>query len=60
MDVWTTLWADGIFNFERFIGAVISAIPITAIYAVSNIVFLLILTPFLGKKITRIKNKYGL
>lgn len=60
MDVWTTLWADGIFNFERFMGAVISAIPITAIYAVSNIVFLLILTPFLGKKIIRIKTKYGL
>lgn len=60
MDVWTTLWADGTFNPERFIGAVISALPITAIYAVSNIIFLLILTPLLGKKIIRIKTKYGL
>ncbi len=60
MDVWTTLWADGTFNIARFVGAVISALPITAIYAVSNIIFLLILSPLLGKKIIRIKTKYGL
>ncbi len=60
MDIWTTLWADGTFNPERFVGAVISALPITAIYAVSNIIFILILTPLLGKKIIRVKTKYGL
>jgi uncharacterized membrane protein len=60
MDIWTTLWADGTFNISRFTASVISALPITGIYVVSNIIFLLILTPLMSKKITRIKTKYGL
>lgn len=60
MDVWTTLWADGAFNPSRFIASVVSATPITAVYAVSNVIFLLILVPLMSKKIIRIKTKYGL
>ncbi len=60
MDVWTVLWMDGIFNPLRFFAAVISALPVTAEYMVSNVIFLLILTPLFSKKIERLKNKYGI
>ncbi|MBQ5347852.1 MAG: ECF transporter S component [Ruminococcus sp.] len=60
MDIWTVLWMDGAFNPARFIAAVGTAFPITLEYIVSNIVFLLILAPMFGKKIERLKTKYGI
>lgn len=60
MDVWTVLWMDGTFNYLRFYGAVISALPVTLKYIISNIVFLLILAPLFGSKIERLKTKYGI
>ncbi|MGN1138897.1 MAG: ECF transporter S component [Ruminococcus sp.] len=60
MDVWTTLWADGMFNISRFIVSVSASLPIIGIYVVSNVIFLLILVPLFSKKIIRIKTKYGL
>ena len=61
MDVWTALSIDGgEFNPARFIAAVGTSLPIIAIYAVSNVIFLLILSPLFKKKIERIKVKYGI
>ena len=60
MDIWTTLWADGTFNLGRYLAAIISAIPFTIEYAVSNVVFLLLLAKPIGEKLERIKRKYGL
>lgn len=60
MDIWTTLWSDGVFNFTRFISFAVSALPVTVEYAVSNVIFLLILAKPIGEKLDRIKNKYGL
>lgn len=60
LDIWTVLWWDGTFNFTRYIAAVISAIPVTAIYAVSNVLFLLLLAKPIGEKLQRIKTKYGI
>lgn len=60
MDVWTTLWADGTFNLTRFFAAVASAAPVTAVYAVSNVLFLLLLTKPVGKKLERVIVKYGI
>ena len=60
MDIWTTLWMDGGFNFLRFLSQAASALPVTAVYAVSNVIFLLLLTKPIGKKLDRIKLKYGL
>lgn len=60
MDIWSTLWYDGGFNASRYLTLMISALPYTALYAVSNIVFLLVLTKPIGKKLERIKTKYGL
>lgn len=59
MDVWTVLWMDGAFNPLRFAGAAATALPVTAEYVVSNIIFLLILAPLFGRKIERLKIKYG-
>ena len=50
----------GEFNIDRFIAATTTALPVIGIYVVSNIVFLLILSPLFGKKIERLKTKYGI
>ncbi len=60
MDVWTTLWAEGTFNLMRYQTAVITAMPVTIMYGVSNVVFLLMLAKPMGQKLERIKKKYGL
>ena len=31
-----------------------------AVYALSNVIFLLLFTPLVGKVLTRVKTKYGL
>lgn len=60
MDVWTTLWADGTFNIARFIASITTASPFTVVYMVSNVIFLLLLTKPIGRKLQRLKTKYGI
>lgn len=60
MDVWTVLWWDGTFQISRYLAAIVSALPFTAEYAVSNVIFLLILSGPIGKILERIKMKYEL
>lgn len=60
MDIWTTLWADNALNLSRYGATVVAALPITAEYAVSNVIFLLLLAKPIGEKLERIKRKYGL
>lgn len=60
MDIWTVLWWDGGFNISRYLATLISGIPVTAIYMVSNVIFLFILAKPIGKKLRRIKIKYGI
>ena len=60
MDIWTVLWADGYFNLSRYAAAVISAAQFTIIYAVSNVIFLLVFSKPIGKILERIKEKYRL
>lgn len=59
MDVWTVLSADGTFNVSRWVGILLSSVPITAVYCVSNILFLLVLRKPLGRKLSRLRDKYG-
>lgn len=58
MDVWTTMWADGGFNLNRFLALTATSLPITAVYIVSNIIFLLVLMKVIGVKIERLITKY--
>ena len=60
MDVWTPLWADGTFNIARFIASITTAAPFTVVYMVSNVIFLLLLTKPIGRKLQRLKTKYGI
>ncbi|MBQ3329942.1 MAG: ECF transporter S component [Ruminococcus sp.] len=59
MDVWTVLWYAGGFDLKLYTAAIVSAIPFTLLYAVSNVIFLLILQKPVGNKLNRIKIKYG-
>ena len=59
MDVWTVLWYNGSFNISLYLAALTTAIPHTVLYAVSNFIFLLLLSKPFGEKLNRIKIKYG-
>ena len=58
MDIYSVLWYEGGFNLSRYIVTVASSLRFTVIYAVSNVIFLIILTKPIGKKLERIKDKY--
>lgn len=60
MDVWTTIWAEGVFQLDRYGAVVLAALPITIEYAISNVIFLILLAKPFGEKLERIKRKYGL
>ena len=59
MDIWTVLWYSGGFDPGLYLAALASALPFTISYAVSNIVFLLLLGKPMGEKLSRVKLKYG-
>lgn len=60
MDVWNVLWVNGTFEPGKYVVAVATAFPVTVEYAVSNIIFILLLAKPIGEKLERIKKKYGL
>lgn len=60
MDVWTVLWYNGSFSPDLYLAAILSALPFTALYAVSNAGFLILLRKPMGEKLGRIKLKYGI
>lgn len=60
MDLWSVFWMDETFTFSRYIALILSSLPFTAVYAVSNMIFLLILSKPIGKQLDRIKTKYGI
>ncbi len=60
MDVWTVLWYNDGFNPTLYISAIITAIPHTVLYSVSNFVFLFFLSRPIGEKLERVKIKYGI
>lgn len=59
LDVSSTLWYDGAFNLSRYGALIITSLPVIAVYAMSNAVFLLLLAKPMGEKLTRIRIKYG-
>lgn len=60
MDVFSVIWQDGGFNLARFIAYAAGSAPFCAVYAFSNVVFLLILGPRMIRSIERVVLKYGL
>lgn len=60
MDVWTVLWYDSGFNLKLYSAAIITALPHTLLYSVSNVLFLWLIGRPFGEKLERIKLKYGI
>ena len=60
MDVMSELVFEEGFNFARYLSFVITSLPVSAVYAVSNIIFLLLLARPIGEKMDRLKTKYGI
>ena len=60
MDVWTVMWYGGGFSWQLYGTAFVTALPHTLLYAVSNFAFLLFLADPIGRKLARIRLKYGL
>lgn len=60
MDGFSTLWAEGKFSLSRYGAFIVAALPVTAVYAVSNVIFLLALSVSMGEKLERITKKYGI
>ncbi len=59
MDVWTVLWYSNGFDFKLYLSALLSAVPYTVLYSVSDFLFLFFLARPFGEKLERIKIKYG-
>ena len=59
MDVWTTVFQEGGFSLVRYLAYLTAAIPVTATYAVSNVLFLWLLTPGMRRIAERLSRKYG-
>ena len=60
MDVFTVTWYSGTFSFSAYLTALAAAIWFTVSYAVSNVVFLLLLARPIGKRLDRLIVKYGI
>lgn len=60
MDIWTTMSLDGTFKLNRYITLVSLSIPFMIVYAISNVVFLLLIIKPIGNTLTRLKRKYGI
>ncbi len=59
LDVWTVLWYNSGFSWPLYTAALATAVPLMISYAVSNVVFLLLLSKPLGSRLERVKIKYG-
>ena len=46
-------------SLSRYLAAAAAALPVTAVYAGSNVIFLLVLAKPIGEKIRRVIEKYG-
>ena len=60
MDIWGSISMYGVFSWEAYVLALSSAVPFTIIYAISNIIFLLLLTKPISEKLEQIKHKYSI
>ncbi len=59
MDVWTVLWYNGSADLSLYTAAILTALPHTILYALSNLIFLAVLARPIGEKLSRVKIKYG-
>ena len=59
MDLWSVMWYEPTPTPALYWGAIVTALPHTVLYLVSNLLFLYLLAKPFGDKLNRIKIKYG-
>lgn len=59
MDFWALIWNNEIISIEAYLASLLTAIPYTVIYAISNMLFFSLLAKPFGEKLERVKLKYG-
>ena len=59
MDVWTVLWHGDGFSPRLYLAAIVTALPHTTLYLISNVIFMIIVAKPFGQKLERIRIKYG-
>ncbi len=60
MDVWSAIWIAGEFSISIYIAKLITSVPYTILYAVSNVIFLFFFAKPFSEKLERIRIKYGI
>ena len=60
LDVFSTLWQDNRFLPSRYLAMLLTSLPMTAVYAASNVIFLFLLAKPMGEKLERMRKKYGI
>lgn len=60
MDIYTVFWMHQTFSLKLYITTVAASLLHTGIYAVSNVIFIILLEKPIGEKLERIKTKYGI
>lgn len=60
IDVWSTVWIFGSFSVQAYVTTSVASLPFTVMYAVSNVVFLLLFAEPMRKTMARVTVKYGL
>ena len=60
MDVWTVLWMNREFSLGAYGAAIVSALPFTILYMVSNVAFLWLFAKPFGEKMERMHYRYGI
>lgn len=58
MDIWTVMWS-GSLTAEGYAAAILTALPHTLLYGVSNVLYLWLLARPFGEKLARVRIKYG-
>ena len=60
LDIWTVVWTYEQFTLREYAAALMTALPFTVLYALSNLLFLMLFAKPIGDKLHRIQVKYGL
>ena len=60
MDIWTVLSADNVFTLKRYLIILLQSFPMTVNYVIANLLFLSVLNKPIGRRIERVKFKYGI
>lgn len=60
MDLWSCIWADNAFILSRYLALIATSAVFTVEYAVSNVLFVLLLYKPFGRIFMRLNQKYGI